>query len=296
MMRYVKPVTIIGLVSAMTFIGSTSAPPSAQEFYARAVEQMQHHTAPAFATYDATIRGLNCRITALGGMECTLGRSTTASETPYKVDLRESDGRIAINPQDKPVVLGDSTFVNPTWPGVDTLIRHGFTGMGSAAPSTPAPIQRPSALPVIATVSTLSVEDYDVYDAGTAICATGNSGHAVHLVARHDPLRYPLTGATIDIKTGDLCALRFNARVNVAGGVAGFTGGAQLDIESVDGYDIVSNERFGIDLRAIGISVKHLDIDIVFSNFAFPKAIPPDVFATPQARYTGNVSTADRLR
>jgi hypothetical protein len=100
-------------------------------------------------------------------------------------------------------------------------------------------------------------------------------------VARHDPLRYPLTGATVDLTSGDLCGLRFDAKIRAAAGLIGATGGAQLDLENVAGYEVVTNERFDIDLRAIGVAVKHLRIGVAYSNFAFPKAIDPEIFATP---------------
>jgi hypothetical protein len=155
--------------------------------------------------------------------------------------------------------------------------------MGSAVPSTPplSPGETPAALPVIAVVSTLSVANYNVYDAGAATCPNGNGGHALRLVARHDPLRYPLTGATVDFRTGNLCALRFNANVNAAGGLVGATSGAQIDLKTVGGYDVVTNERFDIDLRAVGIAVKHLNINVAYSDFTFPKAIASQVFVTP---------------
>ena len=220
------------------------------------------------------------------GLSCTLGRSTAASEKPFAIDLRQRDGRVAIDPQDKPIILGDSTFLNPTWLGVDSIIRRGFTGVGGATPqASPAPRQSSSPLPVIAVVSALSVEHYDVYDAGGAQCANGDPGHAVHLVARHDPLHYPLTGATIDMRTGDLCAVRFNAKLNGAAGLVGVTGGAQLDLANVGGYSVVTDERFSIDLRAVGISVKHLNIDVAYSDFAFPAAIESAVFSTPSPEY-----------
>lgn len=279
MKRSLWAVALAGFALALPLVGVSPAPPSATAFYARAIEQMRHHPDPPFAMYDASISGLNCNV-AGAGIECTLGRSTAASEKPFPVALRQRDGRVAINPQNKQIVLGDSTFLNPTWPGVDAIIRRGFMGMGGTA-STPAQTQSSSTLPVIAVVSAFSVEDYNVYDAGAATCATGDSGHAVRLVARRDPLRYPLTGATVDLKTGDLCALRFNAKINGAAGLVGATGGAELDLESVAGYDVVANERFSIDLRAIGVAVKHLNIDVAYSDFAFPKTIDPGVFVTP---------------
>lgn len=197
------------------------------------------------------------------------------------VDVRESDGRLALHREDESVVIADSTFLNATWPAIDTILRHGFIATGSAPSPSPLPVQPPSALPVIAVVSALSVAGYHVYDAGPATCSNGNAGHAVRLVARHDPLRYPLTGATVDLTSGDLCALRFDAKVSAAAGLIGATGGAQLDLENIAGYEVVTNERFDINLRAIGVAVKHLRIDVAYSDFAFPKAIDPEIFATP---------------
>lgn len=271
---------------AVVFAGSAlmlallgvSPTPSAEELYAHAVAQMRSHSEPAFATYAASISGLNCRIEG-DNLACSLGRSA-ASEAPFSVDLRERDGRIALHRESASVVLGDSTFLNATWSGIDAILRHGFLSAGGEPSSLPSPAQPPSALPVIAVVSTLSVANYDVYDAGAAICANGNAAHAVRLVARRDPLRYPLTGATVDLTSGDVCGLRFSARVKAAAGLVGATGGAQVDLENVAGYDVVSKERFDIDLRAIGIAVRHLRIDVAYSDFIFPKTIGPEVFGT----------------
>lgn len=280
MKRSLCVLMLAGVAMALPLTDVSAPPPSAEEFYARAVEQMRRHPDPAFATYDASISGLNCRVKA-GGMECTLGRSNAESEKPFSVDLRQSDGRVTINPQDKPVVLGDSTFLNPTWPGVDAIIRRGFTGMSDAVSPSPTQVRSSSALPVIAVVSTFSVEYYNVYDAGASICATGDPGHAVRLIARRDALRYPLTGATIDLKTGGLCAVRFDAKVRAAAGLVGVTGGATLDLRNIGDYVVVANERFSIDLRAVGVAVKHLNINVSYSDFSFLKTIAPGVFVTP---------------
>jgi hypothetical protein len=280
-------VAFAGFALAVPLMGVASAPPSAEEFYARAVTQMRSHPEPAFATYEASITGLNCSAERTG-FTCTLAKSTAQSQAPFSIDLRQSDGRVALRRDGRSVVFGDSTFLNATWAGVDALIRHGFVGMGNAASPTPSPsVEAPSTLPVIAVVSTLSVANYNVYDAGTATCPNGDGGHALRLVARRDPLRYPLTGATVDLRTGDLCALRFNANVNAAGGLVGATSGAQLDLENVGGYEVVTNERFDIDLRAVGIAVKHLNINVAYSDFTFPKSIAPQVFITPNPSSTG---------
>lgn len=273
--------TLAVCACSLPLLGASPAPPSAQEFYTRALEQMRRHPVPAFATFYASVTGLNCTFAA-GTMNCTLGRSTPQSEKPFPVDLRQSDGRVAIHPESKPIVLGDSTFLNPTWPGVDAIIRRGFTGMGTAPAPTPMP--SPSGLPVIAVVSALSAGNYNVYDAGAAMCASGNPGHAVRMSARSDPRQYPLTGATVDMKTGDLCSVRFNAKAYAAAGLVGATGGVYLDFKNAGCYEVVSNERFSIDLRAIGISVRHLDVDVRYSDFSFPKEIDPSVFVTPSPK------------
>jgi hypothetical protein len=294
-----RTVAITGFALVLPLLGVTPAPPSAEAFYAHAVAQMRRHAEPAFATYDASISGLNCSVEN-AGIECTLGRSTAKSEAPFSVDLRQSDGRVTLHLERQSAVLDDSTFLNATWPGVDAIIRRGFTGMGNASPSTPPPSQPSSSLPVIAVVSTLSVTDYNVYDAGAATCADGAAGHAVRLTARHDPLRYPLTGATVDLRTGDLCRLRFNAVVSAAAGLIGATSGAQLDLENVGGYEVVTNERFDIDLRAIGIAVKHVSINVAYSDFAFPSAIAPQIFVTPTpprgSKYSSMVERARASR
>ncbi|HXM06246.1 MAG TPA: hypothetical protein VN936_02220, partial [Candidatus Acidoferrum sp.] len=80
--------------------------------------------------------------------------------------------------------------------------------------------------------------------------------------------------------------------VNAAGGLVGATSGAQLDLENVRGYEVVTNERFDIDLRAVGIAVKHLNINVAYSDFNFPKTIAPQVFVT-RSPYVAPVNSGD---
>lgn len=280
-----KVFALTGLALALPVLGVAPALPSAEEFYAHAVERMRAGAVPAFATYDASVSGLNCIIEG-GSLDCGLGKGDAESKAPLSADLRASDGRLALHRGGASVVIDDSTFLNPTWPGIDRLIVHGFTGTVNAPSPAPLATQSPSALPVIAVVSALSMANYAVYDAGAATCANGNAAHAVRLVARHDPLRYPLTGAAVEMATGDLCAVRFNARVSAAAGLVGATGGVRLDLENVAGYEVVANERFDVDLRAIGIAVKHLSVNVAYSDFAFPKSIAPEIFATPSPSST----------
>jgi hypothetical protein len=277
-----QPVWPAAFALASLLLGVAPAPPSAEEYYARAVAQMRGQPVPAFATYDATITGLNCRVQG-DDMSCTLGAATPQAQRPIEVALRESDGRAALRQGESKTVVGDSTFLDATWPGVDAIIRNGFTGTRVTEPH-PSTSAQPTTLPVIAVVTSLSVENYRVYDDGAKTCVNGADGHAVRLVARRDPLKYPLTEAIVDVRSGDLCAVRFNAKVEGPIDLVGATAGAWLDLQSRGRYVVVSNERFDIDIRAIGIAVKHVHFEIAYSDFAFPKSIGPEVFVTPSPR------------
>ncbi len=259
---------------------AAATPPSAERFYAQALEHMRERPQPAFATYDATMQGLRC-IVDQSSVGCTLAGEN--AQTQYAVSYRGADRRIALQSGGKAVALADLPFLDATWPEIDALIRYGFGTPPDARHATPAPLQTdPSShLPVIAVVSSLAAEHYRVADEGAAPCANGDPGHEVHLVARHDPLLYPLSDAVVDLRTDTFCMLRFGARADFAAGLAGANGSADLDLTRVDGYDIVKDERFAINLRAAGIAVKHIDVSIAYSRFAFPDAIPPAVFATP---------------
>src|SRR5215469_12258113 len=58
-------------------------PPSAEEFYARAVARMREYPQPPFATYQATLKGLNCHLDGQNSMNCSvsLTKASTAIES-----------------------------------------------------------------------------------------------------------------------------------------------------------------------------------------------------------------------
>jgi hypothetical protein len=271
---------------------ATQAPPSAEAFYRRALDQTREHASPAFATYTATVDGIDCKVEdAHEGITCGIKLSGySQTKEPLRLVYRSSDDRLVLQQQGRSFVFGDGPFLNATWEGVDELVRWGFLGKpapkAQAAPTAdpqPAPTADPqSQLHVIAVVTSLSASAYIVEDAGASTCSNGDPGHMVHLTALRDPLRYPLSAAVVNMRTGDLCMLRFGARVNAVAGLVGANGVAELDLASENGYEMVRDEHIAINLRAAGIAVKHLDFGIAFSNYGFPKDISPVVFATPE--------------
>jgi hypothetical protein len=200
-----------------------------------------------------------------------------------EVAYRNADNRLAMEQDGRSFVFGDTPFMNATWKGVDALIRYGFIGKPpEARPEPAASIDPQSHMAVIAVVSSLAPDNYKIFDAGPATCAGGDPGHGVHLVALRDPLRYPISDAVVDMRSGDICTLDFDARVNAIAGLVGANGEAELHFAEQDGYVVVRDERIDVNLRAAGIAVKHVTIGVAFSNYAFPNEISPVVFATPQ--------------
>ncbi|MDP9025132.1 MAG: hypothetical protein M3N13_07155 [Candidatus Eremiobacteraeota bacterium] len=276
-------VAILPALAAGQPIAAQTAP-SAEVFYRRALEQTRRHAMPAFATYAAMIDGLDCSVEDAGkGVRCGLklsGHSVT--KEPLQVAYRAIDDRLAFEQRGRSFVSGDGPFLNATWRGVDDLIRWGFLGKPAAKPQSAATIDPQSRLPVIAVVSSLSPDAYRVDDAGASVCSNRDLGHMVRLTALRDPLRYPLSAAVVNMRTGALCMLRFGARVNAAAGLVGANGVAELDLANESGYELVQHERLALNLRTVGIAVKHFDVGIAFSNYAFPQSLPPIVFATPE--------------
>lgn len=271
-----------GLLPALARAQSP-APPSAETFYRQALEHTRDHLEPAFATYQAKVDGLDCSVEKGNGLDCRLklsGHVTT--KEPFEMAYRTGDDRLAVQQQGNSFVVGDAPFLNATWQGVDGLIRYGFIGKPPSAPQTAPSIDPQSHLKVIAVVSALSPDAYHIEDVGPATCGNGDAGHTVHLIALRDPLRYPLEDATVDMRTDDLCMVRFGARANAIAGLFGANGVVELNLENQNGFVVVQDERFDIYLRTVGIAVKHVAIGIGFSDYAFPKNVSPVVFTTPE--------------
>ena len=262
----------------------TQAPPSAVAFYRQALERTRDHLQPSFATYQAKVDGLDCSVEEGNNVACHLkiGGAQGSTKEPIAVSYRASDERLAMQQQGRSFVLSDVAFMNATWQGVDELIRYGFIGKPTVKPAPSASLDPQSHLPVIAVVSSLSPDAYRIEDVGPQACGNGDPGHMVHLIALRDPLRYPVDDAVVNMRTGDLCMVRFAPHANAMIGLVGANGEAELDLGSDNGFVMVQDERIVVFLRAVGIAVKRLNFNIAFSNYAFPSDLSPVVFTTPE--------------
>src|SRR5579862_7997417 len=95
---------------------AVAAPPSAEAFYRRALEQTRGHATPSFATYLARVDGIDCSLEdAHEGVECSLklsGHSRT--KEPLQIAYRSSDDRLALEQQGRSFRFG-GPFLNATW-------------------------------------------------------------------------------------------------------------------------------------------------------------------------------------
>lgn len=256
-------------------------PPSAQAFYADAVRNMRTLLQPPNLTYAIRmhVEGAHFIQNSSDLIELTVGGKGGDHDAIYEAAYRGSDHLVSLKDRTKHTVLRDPIF-NPTWSGIDALVRYGWGGAPAAAPpATRAEIDPQSHLPVIAVVSSLGAGNYNVQDEGAAACANGHPGHMVHLIARKDPMKYPLTDATIDVQTMRLCMLRFGVKYSVV--AASATALVEYNLADENGYYLVSSARFDMAGRALAMRVMHITGTMAYSEFAVPAVIDPAVFVTP---------------
>lgn len=247
---------------------------------------MRRVAEPSFATYRAhvAVRGANFLLTRSksGRVDFgfNIGDSSLKPYGDFRGAYRASDRLVAI---DTPQGWGTTSFppLDPTWNGVDALIRFGFNGPpepAAAAVSSPAPLAANASPPVIAVIHAIGVAYYNVYDGGPQACANGDTGHRVHLVARENPQAHPLTDAVIDLRRGGLCTLNFGFH---QAGILSASGDMTLDLTDEGSYTVVDHERFDLTVHAFAIAFKHIVGDVTFSDLQFPASVDPRIFAKP---------------
>lgn len=257
-------------------------PPSAEAFYASAMRETRGLAQPPNLTYTVHMHVEGAHFvhnSGDSGMDLTLG-GRGDHDADYDATYRGSDHLVSLrDSRGEHVVLGDPIF-NATWSGIYSMVRYGWGGAPAAAPS-PAPVETDaqSHLPTIAVVASISAGNYIVQDEGAASCANGHPGHMVHLIARRDPMKYPLTDATIDLRTNRLCMLRFGVRYSVVAASASALVEYQLADE--DGYYLVKSAHFEMTGHALAMRVMHITGDMAYSAFAVPALVDPAAFVTP---------------
>lgn len=256
------------------------APPSAEQYYANAIEAMRHLPQPSFATYDVQlhITGMGIALSREPDGKASLSIGWGRGMKPqalFSAAYRKSDDLTSVHtPQGWGTTR--SPLFNPTWNGVNDWIRYGFDGRPESATAAPPPTPDASGLQTIAAVRTMGVAFYDVSDGGAATCANGDSAHRVHLIARRDPLDHPLTDAVIDQRTNRFCYVRLAMHQSVV--ATGYSGTFELNLGDVDGESLVRSGRIDFVVRAMGFGVKYVHMTFAYDHVAFPPTLAGDMF------------------
>jgi len=260
-------------------------PPTAQAYYEAALAHMRALTQPAYVAYTAKVREEDdhvsiSRDTKDGTLDISISLGRGSGTSSYSEALRASDETTSTQLADGTHALTHSGILNPTWWGAYRMMRDGWGAWGDPSPTPAPPAHRaspePDDVPTIAVVKAISAGFYRIEDGGAAFCASGEPAHRVHLIAYRDPLDHPLTDAIIDTRTQEFCSLRFGLHQSAVIGSA--TGEMVLDFRHVGQYQVISDSDISVDLHAMGFKVKHLGVNIAYSDFGFPASVPDAAF------------------
>jgi hypothetical protein len=284
MTKSIRRVFRVALICASVLYAlraNAAPPPSAQQYYAQAIEAMRDVPQPDYATYNVHVHvtGIGFILTREPNGEASIGLwlhdQRAKPDAKFSAAYRKSDDLTSVEtPQGWGIIR--SPIFDPTWNGVYDWIRFGLNGRPDSATEPPPPTPDGSSLPVIAAVRAMGVAFYDVTDGGAATCANGDQAHRVHLVARKDPLDHPLTDAVIDVRTNRLCYARLEMRQSVV--AASYTSTIELNVADINGESLVRSGAIDLTLRAAGFDVKHITMSFAYDDVAFPPTLAGELF------------------
>lgn len=255
----------------------------AELMYSDALETMSAVRQPPFVTYRAVVSGGK---TSLSVVELPDGHAKPMfqqsdypfDQSSWSVAYRDADERAAIDLGNGERAVSTQAIFNPTWAGVYAWVRHGLISTIDATPLPPSaePTTTPSeSIPTIAIVSVLGTAYYRVEDRGSSRC-DGKPGHALHLIARRDADKHPLTDVVIDRATRRFCEVR----LSFEGGdyELSMHGSVLLHFADVQSFYLVNAATFDIVVRHEGVYVNRGRVDVRYENERTPSALPRAAF------------------
>ncbi len=262
------------LILAAAATGGT--PPSASQYYSRALDTMKRLAQPAYVSFDTNVTGHGLNV----GKPCDNGKIAwhfgLGSQKPpvlkWHATYTSADLSETIHTDDGSVCGGTAqTFDRPTWHDAYNWIRYGMLTDASNT-ATPAAGASPTPSPdlkTIAEVSVISPGAYFVTDGGAQRCPSGSQGHELHLAPRLDPAKNQLRDVVIESDTARICRIRFNLVTYQSAGT-GLRGDMTLDFDTVGGKWMITRGHAAVALKMIGMQLKKATIDFWYSNVQFP--------------------------
>ncbi len=259
----------LALAATLICIGSAlparaARPPSAAQYYRDALAIMQRQPMPPFLTFDTVLYLHN---------------------HPPTIDqyrLRTSDDIVSTRELPRGAwELQHDKGIDPTWRGVDRLVRYGLdiaeAQNAKQAAAKSAASNAPHGIKTIAIVTAVAPQDYLITDRGAATCPDGSPGHALHFEAIHNKKRRLLTHVVVESATGRFCEMRFSvADSMVAVGVSGYLA---LHFGERAGYWLIRDARFVMGFRSFGLQFSKITVGIAVRKIAAPASLPAVDFA-----------------
>ncbi len=259
----------LALAAALLCIGSglparAATPPSAAQYYRDALAIMQRQPMPPFLTFDTVLY--------LHNHPPTIDRYRLRTSDEIESTRELPHGRWE---------LQRDTGIDPTWRGVDRLVRYGlYIAQAQNAQRASAKGKKPSephGIKTIVIATAVAPQDYRITDLGAATCPNGAPGHALHFEAIHNKKRRLLTHVVVESATGRFCEMRFSiADSLVAVGVSGYLA---LHFGESAGYWLIHDARFVMGFRSFGLQFSKITVGIAVRKVAAPASLPAVDFA-----------------
>ncbi len=249
----------------------------AAQLYSDAITAMSNLPQPHYLTYviDAKSDGLQVDPVLLDG-NVWLNIHSGSNSPTWELKHRTYDYRSVLTTADGRRYYTARSFFDPTWYGALRALREGmFNSQDAAAPrvqsaSPSAPLLE---LKTITIVAAMGPGIYRVEDRGTAPCANGDPGHALHLVSRDRNPLHQLTDVIVDAKNMRFCMLRFALNSGL-----GFHGIMEEHYGDVGAYWMQTGGFLDGTLRVAFIAVHHGIWHYSLTNVEFPQWLEPQVF------------------
>lgn len=265
---------------AGALIAALAAPPTPQQYYARALDTMNALPQPAYATFDMDMHaqgaGIATSCSPGAGAAFTVGWGHAMHhELHVQGEYSLSGNAAAIRETDGTYCRDNAALFKPAWAAMHDWMRYGISESPSAPQHHAEQIAQPqpSGMRTIASITALAPAAYEVFDRGPAACPSGTQGHALHLVARSNPDEHPLTDVVVETSTMRFCFMRFSL-VNAVAAGTGAKGDMAVDFGESNGYWTVTHGHAVLSLRMLGVSVKHFTLDMAYADMRYPSELP----------------------
>lgn len=277
------------LLHLLALVSAVAAPPTPEQYYARALDTMNALPQPAYLTFDMDMKAGGAEI----GTSCSPGADAAFSvgwgramhhELHTEGEYSLSGNAAAIREEDGTYCRDDAALFKPAWAAMHDWMRYGISQPPSSAkpPASHSTQSNSSGLPTIAAVTAMAPAAYDVFDHGAATCPSGTPGHALHLVAISNPDEHPLTDVVIETRTMRFCSMRFSLVDAVVAGT-GAKGDMVVDFGQSNGYWSVTHGHAVLSLRMLGVSLKHFSLDMSYADMQYPTQLPHPI--PPEAQH-----------